>query len=598
MTSHQHASSALTTTMRTHTCGELRNNSVSASATLCGWVHVRRDHGGVVFIDLRDRFGITQIVFEPGHNADVHAVANELRREDCIKVTGTVRTRKDGMANANLGTGEIELFVDKLTVLSKSKTPPFELDEAPANEDLRLTYRYMDLRRAQMQRNLTVRHDSLLAVRKYFAEHGFREIETPLLMKSTPEGARDYVVPSRVNPGKFYALPQSPQIYKQLLMVGGCDRYVQIAKCLRDEDLRTDRQPEFTQIDVEMSFVDQEDVLTMLEGSMKAMFKGGINVDIPLPFQRITWEESMEKYSCDKPDLRFDMRSWTVTDIALKSDFQVFKTVAEQKGIIKVINPPKDFTRTELDNYIKFCQENGAKGMAWLRVTESGLDGNIAKYFQPEVQKMLLDRTGAEPGTTLMFLAGSFKGCNDVMMRLRNKLGEDLGLRDPAVFKFCYVIDFPLFERNDEENRWEAAHHMFTMPHDQDMDFLESDPGRVRAKCYDMVLNGIEVASGSIRIHRGDIQERVMKVVGFTKEQLAHKFGFFIDAMEYGAPPHGGMAPGVDRLIALMLGGNDIREVIAFPKNKNAANPMDGSPDVLDAKQLKELHIGLDLPKK
>jgi len=595
MTPHAHP---LTTTMRTHTCGELRNTNVGKQATICGWVQVRRDHGGVIFIDLRDRFGITQIVFEPGHNADTHAVANELRREDCISVTGTVRARKEGMANVNLATGDIELFVDKLEVLSKSKTPPFEIDEAPANEDLRLTYRYLDLRRPQMQNALSVRHNAILAVRNFFHENGFREIETPMLMKSTPEGARDYVVPSRVSPGAFYALPQSPQIYKQLLMVAGSDRYFQIARCMRDEDLRADRQPEFTQIDVEMSFVDQDDVLTMLEGAVAAFVKGGIGADVQTPFPRITYDESMEKYSSDKPDLRFDMFTYTVSDIVAKSDFQVFKTVVEQKGIVKVINPPKDFTRAELDNYIKFCQENGAKGMAWLRVTEQGMDGNIAKYFSPEIQQELMERTDAKPGTTLMFLAGSFRQCNDTMMRLRNKLGEDMGLRDPKVLKFCYVVDFPLFEYDDDEKRWAPAHHMFTMPHDADMQYLESDPGKVRAKCYDMVLNGIEVASGSIRIHRPDIQERVMKVIGFTKEDLKRKFGFFIDAMEYGAPPHGGMAPGVDRLVALMLGGNDIREVMAFPKNKSAASPMDGSPDIIDEKQLKELHIKLDLPKK
>jgi aspartyl-tRNA synthetase len=599
MTPHHHeAESSLTTTMRTHTCGELRNNNVGKEATLCGWVQVRRDHGGVIFIDLRDRFGITQIVFEPGHNAQTHATANELRREDCVRVRGHVRARKEGMANPNLATGQVELFVDHIEILSKSKTPPFEIEDAPANEDLRLTYRYLDLRRPQMQHALTVRHNAILAVREFLSSNGFREIETPMLMKSTPEGARDYVVPSRVHPGKFYALPQSPQMYKQLLMVAGSDRYFQIARCMRDEDLRADRQPEFTQIDVEMSFVDQDDVLAMMEGTIKAMFKGGIGADIATPFPRITYDESMEKYSCDKPDLRFEMFTYTVSDIVAKSDFQVFKTVVEQKGIVKVINPPKDFTRTELDNYIAFCQENGAKGMAWLRVTDRGMDGNIAKYFSPAVQEELVERTGARPGSTLMFLAGSFKQCNDVMMRLRNRLGDDLGLRDPKVFSFCYVVDFPLFEYDEDEKRWTPAHHMFTMPHDNDMHYLESDPGKVRAKCYDMVLNGIEVASGSIRIHRPDIQERVMKTIGFTKEQLVYKFGFFIDAMEYGAPPHGGMAPGVDRLVALMLGGNDIREVIAFPKNKSAASPMDGSPNTVDEKQMHDLHIRVDLVKK
>jgi aspartyl-tRNA synthetase len=589
----------LQTSMRTHTNGELRKTDTGKTVKLCGWVHARRDHGGVIFIDMRDRYGITQVVFEPQHNAATHERANELRREDSIQVVGVVRPRKEGMTNPNLATGEIEVFADELQTLNKSKTPPFEIDAEAASEDLRLKYRYLDLRRQEMQDKLTVRHKALLAVRKYFDEHGFREIETPMLMKSTPEGARDYVVPSRVQPGKFYALPQSPQIYKQLTMMAGCDRYFQIARCLRDEDLRADRQPEFTQIDIEMSYVDQEDVLTMLEGCMKAMFKGGINADIHTPFIRMTYDDAMEKYSCDKPDMRFDMFTHTVTDIVARSDFQVFKQVASEKdSTVKVINPPKDFTRTELDAYIRFCQDNGAKGMAWLRVTEAGLEGNINKYFSAEIQQELIKRTGAKPGTTLMFLAGKFKQTNDVMMRLRNKLGDDLGLRDPKVFKFVYIVDFPLFEFNEEDDRWEPAHHMFTMPHTADMDFMEKDPARVRAKCYDMVLNGIEVASGSIRIHRPDIQERVMKIIGMTHEQLHKKFGFFIEAFEYGTPPHGGMAPGVDRLVALMLGGNDIREVIAFPKNKMAANPMDGSPDFLDEKQLKELHLKVESPKK
>jgi aspartyl-tRNA synthetase len=589
----------LSTTFRTHTNGELSKQDIGKTVKLCGWVQVRRDHGGVIFIDLRDRYGITQVVFEPQHNAKTHEQANELRREDSIQIIGKVRARKEGMSNPNLSTGDIEIFADELQIFSKAKTPPFEIEEEPANEELRLKYRYLDLRRPQMQNSLTVRHKSLLAVRNYLAQHGFREIETPMLMKSTPEGARDYVVPSRVQPGKFYALPQSPQLYKQLLMIAGSDRYFQIARCLRDEDLRADRQPEFTQIDVEMSYVDQDDVLAMMEGCIKEMFKAGIGADIKTPFVRISYDEAMEKYSCDKPDMRFEMFTYTVTDIVAKSDFQVFKQVAAEKGsTVKVINPPKDFTRTELDNYIRFCQENGAKGMAWLRVTENGLEGNINKYFGKEVQEELVERTGAKPGTTLMFLAGKFKQTNDVMMRLRNKLGDDLGLRNPKVFSFCYVVDFPLFEYNEEEDRWDAAHHIFTMPHEDSLKYIESDPGKVRAKCYDMVLNGIEVASGSIRIHRGDIQERVMKVIGLSSEQLKKKFGFFIEAFEYGAPPHGGMAPGVDRLVALMLGGNDIREVMAFPKNKMAASPMDGSPDYLDEKQLKELHLKVEMPKK
>ncbi len=588
----------LTTSLRTHTNGDLRKADIGKHISLCGWVQVRRDHGGVIFIDLRDRYGLTQVVFEPGHNAEVHAMANELRREDSIQVKGVVRARKDGMTNPKLATGDIEIFCDGLTIFNKAKTPPFEIEEEPANEDLRLKYRYLDLRRAKMQHALSVRHKALLAVRNYLTQFGFREIETPMLMKSTPEGARDYVVPSRVQPGKFYALPQSPQLYKQLLMVAGSDRYFQIAKCLRDEDLRADRQPEFTQIDVEMSYVDQDDVLAMLEGCIAHMVKEAVGVSVPTPFTRISYDESMDKYSCDKPDMRFDMFTYDVTDICAKSDFQVFTQIAKEKGIVKVLNPPKDFTRTEIDAYIAYCQELGAKGMAWMRVTESGLDSNIAKYFTPAVQQELITAVGAKPGSMLFFVAGKSKQVHDVIYRLRVKIGDDLGLRDPKVFKFCYVVDFPLYEYNEEEKRWDAAHHAFTMPHEEDLAFLESDPGRVRAKCYDMVLNGIEVASGSIRINRPDIQERVLKVIGLSVDDLRRKFGFFMDAMEYGAPPHGGMAPGVDRLIALLLGGNDIREVIAFPKNKMAASPMDGSPDYLDDKQLKELGLKIDVKKK
>lgn len=587
------------TSLRTHTCGELRLHDEKKTVSLCGWVHVRRDHGGVVFVDLRDRYGVSQVVFEPGHNDAMHKLANTLRREDCIRIAGVVRRRKEGMANPRLATGEIEVFVDDLTILGKSETPPFEIeDDMPATEDLRLKYRYLDLRRPKMQHALQVRHNALLALRKYFDEHGFREIETPMLMRSTPEGARDYVVPSRVHPGMFYALPQSPQLYKQLTMVAGCDRYVQIARCLRDEDLRADRQPEFTQIDVEMSFVSQDDILAMMEGAIAAFVKAGIGKAIPTPFPRITYDEAMEKYSTDKPDLRFDLFTHDVTDVAAKTDFQVFKTVTKAGGIVKCINPEKDFGRTELDAYIAFCQENGAKGMAWMRVGKDGLESNIVKYFSPELQQELIRKINAKPGSTLMFIADTPKKCNDVISRLRLKVADDLRLRDPSVFAFCYVTDFPLYEWSEDAEKWEAAHHAFTMPSEESLAYLESDPVKVRAQCYDMVLNGVEVASGSIRIHRADIQERVLKVIGLSIDDARRKFGFLLDAFSYGAPPHGGMAPGVDRLVALMLGGNDIREVIAFPKNKAGQNPMDGSPSEIDEQQLKELHLKIERKKK
>jgi len=585
--------------LRTHTCGELNKKDIDKSTELAGWVHSRRDHGGIIFIDLRDRYGLTQLVFDPNLDKKAHSVAEKLRREDVIHIKGKVRSRGEGLVNPKISTGEVEIVSNFIEILTKAETPPLEVDDRlEASEDMRLKYRYLDLRRPKMQQQLIFRHKCAQAARIFLSSQEFIEFETPLLMKATPEGARDYVVPSRINPGKFYALPQSPQLYKQLLMVSGMDKYFQIAKCLRDEDLRADRQPEFTQIDVEMSFGEQEDIFKVGEGLVKAMFKETMGKDLKTPFLRLPYKESMDKYGCDKPDLRFGLELKDVTDIVVKSDFGVFKDVQKNNGIVKCINPQKDFTRTELDSYIAFCTETGAKGMAWMRVTDKGLESNIAKYFKEDVQKELISFVGAKPGSVLMFIADKPKKCNEILARLRNKLGTDLALYDKNEFKFCWIVDFPLFELDEETNSWMAAHHMFTMPKKECLPYLESDPGKVYASCYDMVLNGVELASGSLRIHDPQIQERVMKIVGFPKEKAYERFGFLLEAFKYGAPPHGGFAIGFDRFVAMLQGFSDIREVIAFPKNKAAECPMDGCPSNIEDMQMKDLHIKIDIVKK
>jgi len=585
--------------LRTHTCGELKKKDIDKPTELAGWVHSRRDHGGIIFIDLRDRYGLTQLVFDPNLDKKAHSVAEKLRREDVIHVKGKVRARGEGLVNPKLATGEIEVVSNFIEILTKAETPPLEVDDRlEASEDMRLKYRYLDLRRPKMQQQLIFRHKCAQAARIFLSSQGFIEFETPLLMKATPEGARDYVVPSRVHPGKFYALPQSPQLYKQLLMVSGMDKYFQIAKCLRDEDLRADRQPEFTQIDVEMSFGEQEDIFRVGEDLVKAMFKETMGKDLKTPFLKLPYKDSMDKYGCDKPDLRFGLELKDVTNIVVKSDFGVFKDVQKNSGIVKCINPQKDLTRTELDSYIAFCTEAGAKGMAWMRVTDKGLESNIAKYFKEDVQKELIKFAGAKPGSVLMFIADKPKKCNEILAKLRNKLGTDLQLYDKNEFKFCWIVDFPLFELDEETNLWMAAHHMFTMPKKECLSYLESDPGKVYASCYDMVLNGVELASGSLRIHDPQIQERVMKIVGFPKEKAYERFGFLLEAFKYGAPPHGGFAIGFDRFVAMLQGFSDIREVIAFPKNKAAECPMDGCPSNIEDIQMKELHIKIDMVKK
>ncbi len=579
--------------MRTHTCGELTEKNIGRQAELAGWCHTRRDHGGVIFVDLRDRYGLTQIVFEPA-DKKTFKIAEHLRREDVIKVKGKVRKRPKGLENPKLTTGKIEVLVSELDILNKAEVPPIEVDDRKeANEDARLKYRYLDLRRPIMQNRLQLRHNVIAAAREFFNQNKFLEVTTPLLVKSTPEGARDYVVPSRVNPGKFYALPQSPQLYKQILMVAGCDRYYQTAICLRDEDLRADRQPEHMQLDFEISFIDSDGIREITENLYKHIFKKVLNKKLD-KFPVFTYEKSIERYGTDKPDIRFGLELIDVTDAVKKSDFSVF-TGAEQ---VKCINPKKEFSRKELDAYINFCQENGAKGMAWIKVTEKGLDSSIVKFLKPAVQKKLLEITKAKKGSTLMFIADKPKTVAEVLGKLRIKIRDDLNLVKDNEFKFCWVKDFPLFAWNEDEDRWEPEHHMFTMPKPEFIKDFEKRPGDVIGDLWDLVLNGIELGSGSMRVHIPEVQERIMNFIGMDKKQAHAKFGFLLDSYRYGGPPHGGMGLGVDRLVALMSGINDIREVIAFPKNKAAQCPLDDSPSEIDEKQLKELNIKLDLPKK
>lgn len=579
--------------LRTNTCGELTGKDTGKSVVLCGWVDSRRDHGGIIFIDLRDRYGLTQVVFDPAHNKDSHKIAEKLGREYVIRAVGKVRSRKTGMENPKLHTGEIEIITDALEILNHSDVPPLEIDDrVVANEEMRLKYRYLDLRRPVMQKHLLFRHKVTQLAREFLSGHNFAEIETPLLIASTPEGARDYVVPSRVHPGKFYALPQSPQIYKQILMIAGFDRYFQIARCLRDEDLRSDRQPEHTQIDLEMSFVEQSDVLEAVEELYKHLFKKAMNVDLP-KFPVLTYQESISRYGTDKPDLRFGLELVDVTDIARKTEFNVFK----QAESVKCLPVSQDMTRGDIDKLIEWAKEQGSKGLAWMKVTPNGLESSIVKFFSADVLKELVSRTKAKSGV-LFFIADTKKKTNEILAKLRNKLGHDLGLIKDGEFKFCWIVDFPMFAWNEDENRWDFEHNPFAMPKKEYLDSMEKDPGKVLADLYDVVLNGIELGSGAIRINRPDIQEKAFKIVGLSKEMAQKKFGFLLEAYRYGGPPHGGMGLGLDRLVALMQGFNDIRDVIAFPKTKSAESPMDGSPSEIDEKQMKELHLKSDVVKK
>ncbi len=579
---------------RTHTCGELRKSHVGQEVVLCGWVVTARDHGGVVFADVRDRYGLTQVVFNPERCPEEHKLAHSLRQEFVIAVRGEVRARPDDMVNPKLDTGEIEVYADELVILNKADTPPFEVaDDAKVGLDLRLKHRYLDLRRPVMQKRLVFRSRVAQAIRAFYSGRDFVEVETPMLTKSTPEGARDYLVPSRVNQGRFYALPQSPQLFKQILMIAGLDRYFQIVRCFRDEDLRADRQPEFTQLDVEMAFVTEEDVFECTEQMLAHVFKQTLDRDIPTPFPRLTYAQAMAEYGTDKPDTRFEMKLADVTDLAAQSEFKVFRSVADAGGMVKGLAAPggAQLSRKDIDGLTEFVGEYGAKGLAWFKVEGGKLTSSIAKFFSEDLQAKILERVGGEDGSLLLFVADQPSVVNQSLAELRRHLARRLGLIPEDRLNFLWVYDFPLVEWDEEEERYVALHHPFTSPRPEDLDKLESDTANVRARAYDVVLNGAELGGGSIRIHRPDVQTRVFKLLGIDEAEAQEKFGFLLDALRYGAPPHGGIALGFDRMTALMLGLDNIREVIAFPKTQKATCLMTGAPSPVSEKQLRELAI-------
>jgi len=584
---------------RTHDCGSLTAQDIGRFVTLAGWVDTRRDHGGLIFIDLRDRAGITQVVFNPEINSTVHQSAHQLRSEYVIIIHGKVRSRPEGMANPKMKTGEIEVLVDEYQLLNTSKTPPFTLeDTAEVSEAVRLHYRYLDLRRPSLQKIFFIRHQVIQFIRNFLNQKGFFDVETPFLTKSTPEGARDYLVPSRIQQGKFFALPQSPQLFKQLLMVAGFDRYYQVVRCFRDEDLRADRQPEFTQLDMELSFISEDDIYDLIEELMCQLFKQILEIEISRPFRRLTYEEAMNRYGTDRPDLRFGLEIFDLTDLVKQSEVKVFVEAAQKGGCVKAIRVPDGaaFSRKELDDLVGLAQDFGAKGLAWAKINPEGWQSPLAKFFTEEERKTI-DRTlEARPGDLVIFQADVPSVVHEILGKIRLHLGTQLPLPEKQ-FEFTWVLQFPLLEYRPEEGRYGAVHHPFTSPLEEDLPFLESQPEKVRSRAYDLVLNGNEIGGGSIRIHQRSLQEQIFKVLNISAEEAEEKFGFLLEALEMGAPPHGGIAFGLDRLIMLMTGAPSLREVIAFPKTQKAVCPMTNAPTSVSRIQLNELGLRLDIKK-
>lgn len=579
-------------------CGQLRLEHVGKEVVLMGWVQSTRDHGGVIFVDLRDREGVVQVVFNPEVSPEAHRLAQELGDEYVVAVRGTVERRPPGTENPKIPTGEVEVLAREVEILNPSLPPPFPIeDRIETNELLRLRYRYLDLRRPAMLRNLRMRHEATQIIRGYLSRLGFLEVETPFLTKSTPEGARDFLVPSRLNPGTFYALPQSPQLFKQILMVAGIDRYFQIVRCFRDEDLRADRQPEFTQVDLEMSFAEEEDVQEVIEGLLGELFRHFLGYDPPRPFPRIPYREAMDRFGTDKPDLRFGMELKDVTDLVAKSEFRVFLKEVEAGGVVKALVLPEGakLSRKELDDLVKEATDIGAKGLLWLKVGEKGFEGPGAKAFPEGLQEAILQRTGASRGDLLLMVGDKWQRACEALGELRQRLAKRYGLLRGGRYEFVWIVDFPLVEFDEVEGRYVAVHHPFTSPKEEDLPRLETDPLSVRARAYDIVLNGHEIGGGSIRNHRLEVQERIFRLIGFPPEEAQERFGFLLEALRYGAPPHGGIALGLDRLMMILCGEETIREVIPFPKTQKGTCPLTGAPAPVEPVQLKELRIKLDL---
>jgi aspartyl-tRNA synthetase len=590
--------------MRTHYCGQLNTTHLGKTVTLCGWAHRRRDHGGVIFIDLRDREGLAQVVCNP-EPVEMFKLAESVRNEFVLKVTGKVRRRPEGSDNANLASGEIEIVCHEIEVLNTSVTPPFQLDDENLSENVRLTHRVIDLRRPQMQKNMMLRYKTARAFRRFLDDKGFIDIETPMLTKSTPEGARDYLVPSRVHAGEFFALPQSPQLFKQMLMVAGFDRYYQLTKCFRDEDLRADRQPEFTQVDIETSFMSEEQIMNITEELIRYVFDDAMGVKLPNPFPRISYQEAMSRFGSDKPDMRVTLEITDVTDAVKDVSFKVFSSVANQpNGRVAALRIPNGatFTRGEIDEYTKFVGIYGAKGLAYIKVNdvtqlnETGLQSPIVKNMNEAALSTIMQRTGAANGDLIFFGADKEKVVNDALGALRSKIGHEKGYLNGKAWEPIWVVDFPMFEYDEEGKRWNACHHPFTAPKDEHLQFLATDPGKCLAKAYDLALNGWEIGGGSVRIHKEEVQSQVFRALNINAEEAQLKFGFLLDALQYGAPPHGGLAFGLDRIVTMMTGAESIRDVIAFPKTQRAQCLLTQAPSAVDEKQLRELHIRLRQP--